>query len=237
MPLIVHSTCRAPASMAASAVGHREAQVVVAVDADHRPPDVGHLFLQAGDEPDVLRRRRVADRVGDVDGRRAGVDDRFDHLGQVGRVRAGGIFGAELHVGAQRAGVLHAGDRHGQRVLAGHAELVLQVDVGRGQERVDARVPGALERFPGAIDVAGQRAAQARHDRVAERLGHGFHRLEVAIRRDRESGFDNVDAQLLELLGEPQLLFQVHRAPGRLLTVTQRGIAREVDDTLARPHR
>ena len=49
MPLIVHSTCRAPASTAGQAVGDGQAQVVVAVGADDRLVDVRHALLERAD--------------------------------------------------------------------------------------------------------------------------------------------------------------------------------------------
>ena len=57
---------------------------------------------------------------------------------------------------------------------------------------------------------------------------HGF---EVAIGGDRESGFDHVHAEAVELLGQVQLFLHIHAAARRLLAVTKRG----VEDGDARP--
>ena len=45
--------------------------------------------------------------------------------------------------------------------------------------------------------------------------GDRFHGLGLAVRRDRESGFDHVDAEPSELLGDLDLLFEVQRDAGR----------------------
>src|SRR5207302_7928613 len=75
-------------------------------------------------------------------------------------------------------------------------------------------------------------ATTARFCRLAYR-GNGYaltfsrHRLDrgiVALRGDRKSSFDNVDAQRLQLPRQFELLGQVHRAAGRLLAVAQSGI-------------
>ena len=62
------------------------------------------------------------------------------------------------------------------------------------------------QRRPGAIDVRRDRARQAGDDRPPHRAGDGAHRLEVAVRGDREAGFDDVHAEAIELLRQAQLL-------------------------------
>ena len=76
------------------AVGHGQAQVVVAMDADHGLVDVRHALAERADDVADVRRRGVADRVGNVDRGGAGVDGRLDHsaekidLGPARRLRA-----------------------------------------------------------------------------------------------------------------------------------------------------
>ena len=67
--------------------------------------------------PAVVRRRGVADRVGNVDRRRAGGDRRLDHLAEEIGLGAGGVLGRELDVVAIAAGPLHAGDGPGDDLL------------------------------------------------------------------------------------------------------------------------
>ena len=71
---------------------------------------------------------------------------------------------------------------------------------------------------------AGNRAGQAGDDRPPHRAGNGAHRLEVAVRRDREAGLDDVHAQAIELLRQAQLLGRGHAEAGRLLAVAKRGV-------------
>ena len=80
------------------------------------------------------------------------------------------------------------------------------------------------ERRPGAIDVRGNRAGQAGDDRPAHGAGDGAHRLEVAIRGDREAGLDDVHAEPIELLRQAQLLGRGHAEAGRLLAVAKRRV-------------
>ena len=90
-----------------------------------------------------------------------------------------------------------------------------------------------IERLAGGVDVA-RRAARQRRDHRPSNLGRDPpHRLGVGLRGDREPGLDDVDAQLVELAGQPQLLVDAHREAGRLLPVPQGGV--EDDDRWCPP--
>ena len=91
------------------AVGHRQAEVVVAVDADHGLVDVRHTITEARDHMPHLAGGRVADGVGDVDGGRAGRDRRLDHAAEKIDLGAGGILRGELDIVAEVAGPRHTG--------------------------------------------------------------------------------------------------------------------------------
>src|SRR3990172_2991658 len=69
-------------------VRHRLAQIVVAVDREDDLLDPAHALADAGDALTPLAGDRVADGVGDVDGARAGLDHRREHVAHVVEVRA-----------------------------------------------------------------------------------------------------------------------------------------------------
>ena len=114
---------------------------------------------------------------------------------------------------------------------AGGAHLVLQVDVGGGDEGVDAGPLGVLDGVPAGADVALHAARQSADDRALDLPGDGAHRLEVAGAAGREAGLDDVHPQPGELVRDLQLLRRVEAAARRLLAVAQRGV--EEDDRLA----
>ena len=87
-----------------------------------------------------------------------------------------------------------------------------------------ARLIGALDGRRGALDVVLVRAGEAGNDRALDSLGDHPDRLEVAGRRRRESGFDDVDSELNEGVGHFELLFDGHRRARRLLAIAQRGV-------------
>ena len=146
------------------AVGHRQAQVVVAVHSDHRLVDVGHILQDAADEGLELVRDGVAHGVGDVDGGSAGVDALLHQLVDVVGVGAGSIHGGELHVGAVLRRPGHHGAAHLPHLLLVFHQLVHEVDVGGGEEDVDARLGGVANRLPAGVHVARHGARQAGDD-------------------------------------------------------------------------
>ena len=134
----------------------------MAVDADHGLVDVGNPVDEGLDHGAHMLRRRVSDRVGNVDRGRAGGDRRFDDLAQKVPLGPRGVLRRELDVVAVTGRPFDPGDRAGDDLLAGHLQLELAVDRARRQEHVDPRRLRGLEGFPRAIDVdvaaAGQTA-------------------------------------------------------------------------------
>ena len=105
----------------------------------------------------------------------------------------------------------------------------------RGEEHVDAWTRGILQRAPRGVDVVSSAARETGDDRAVDFASHEIHRLPIAARGDRETGFDDVDPELRERLRDPQLFWLRHAAAGRLLAVAQRGI--EDEDPVGVGHR
>ena len=224
-PLIVTSTWRAPAWTAASVLAVASPRslwqwtLTVAALAD--PVD------DLADERAELGRDRVADRVRDVDGARAGVDDRLVDAEQVVDVGPAGVLGRELDLGVGpelAPPVADPLDGLLERLVAVEPELVLEVDVARGDEHVEVGPLGDPDRLDGPLRVA-VAAAGERGDGHALRLaGDPLDRLEVARRGGREAGLDDVDLEPHELAGDLELLGGGQPGAGRLLAVAQGGV-------------
>ena len=96
MPLMVHSTCRAPACDGGDRVGDRHPEVVVVV---RRQRDaVADAAADRREHPRDVGGQRVADRVRQVHRRRAGLDHRLRDVAEKRQVAPGRVFGRELDV-------------------------------------------------------------------------------------------------------------------------------------------
>src|SRR5437773_367667 len=124
--------------------------------------------------------------------------------------------------------VPHGLDRRPQHLGPGLPELVLQVEVGGRDERVDPWLPRVLHRLPAAVDVGQAHAREpADRRRVLERadlLGDLARRPEVLVRGDREARLDDVHLEAGQLARHLELFQRVHREAGRLLAVSQRRV-------------
>ena len=80
------------------AVGHRHAEIVVAVHREADLVDAAHVLAQVAEQLGEFIRHGVADRVRNVHRGGAGLDDGFDHLREEIELGARGVFGRELHV-------------------------------------------------------------------------------------------------------------------------------------------
>ena len=205
-------------------IGDGEPEVVVAVDREDRVRERGDALAQANQQAEELLRRRVAHRIGNVDDVRARGDGGFHRAAEEVGIGPGGVLGGKLDVGGERAGEGdHPADLR-KAVLAGHAQLLRQVQVARCEERVDARAFGALQRFGGAADVLFQRAGE-----TGDAHGFGFGSDfadggEVVGGSDGEPGFEHVHAEGFELAGHAALFGAVHGEAGGLFAVAQGGV-------------
>ena len=90
------------------------------------------------------------------------------------------------------------------------------------------RAAGAGLRGP--VDIAVGGARQTADHAALDQLGDLVDGVEIAVRRDRETGLDHVDAHGLQDLGDAELFVDGHRAARGLLAVAQGGV--EDDDPL-----
>src|SRR6185437_7715418 len=156
--------------------------------------------------------------------RRARIDRRVQHFTQVIDIAARRVFGRKLDIVGVAARLSHGGSRHLDDFGARLSELVLEMDVRGCAERVNAWTSRKLQGLGSTSDVLFGGAAERGDFDFLALGGNGFDGGEVTIRCDGKAGFDDVDAEVLELVSHPDLLRQVHRAAGRLFAIAQSGI-------------
>ncbi len=206
------------------AVGHGQAQVVVTVYADDHLVDAADGILQVADGGGVLLRHGVANRVRDVDRGRSRLDGSLHDFRQEVELRSGRVFGREFNVFAVFLRPVDALDGPAQDFLLGHLQLEFAVNRARGQEDVDARPGGAVQGFPGAVDVVPIAPSQPADHRPFNLPGDRLHGLEVPGRCDGETRLDDINAEFTEGTSHLELLGEVHARSRRLLAVAQRGV-------------
>ncbi len=148
-----------------------------------------------GEELAMIVRCGVADGVRQVDRRAAGGDDRFDDAAQEIAIAPCRILRRKLHIVGKAAGEGDGVDRRFEALVARHAQLARQVQVGGGEKRVNARPLGRRERPRRLFDVLPPGPRQRRDDRPPDRHRDLPHRFRVGRRRDRKSRLDDVDRQ------------------------------------------
>ena len=205
-------------------IGGGHAEVVVAVDADDRFFDIGRMFADIADQAGEFIRHGIADGIGNIDDCRSLPDGHAEDLRQKGPVAAGSVFRRKFHVGRQGAGVADRRRRGLQHFGAGHLELVLQMDVAAGDERVDSRAFRLADAFPGAVDILFVGPGQSGDRRSFYPGGDSLYGREVARRSGGESGFDDVDFQSGQGQSDLNLLFDSQTNSGTLFSIAQGGV-------------
>src|ERR1035437_9005566 len=98
------------------------------------------------------------------------------------------------------------------------------MQVGGGQKNVQARGGRRFESFDRCVDVVFSCAGESSDGNSAYFLGDLADGLEVAARGDRETGFNDIDAENGKLPREADLLGRVHGKTRRLLAVAKRSV-------------
>ena len=195
------------------------------MDRDDHILDAADVVGQPLDAAAEVLRHLIAGRVRDVDHGGAGVDRRLDDALEEGLVGAAGILRIELDVVHVLPGIAHAVGSALHDLILRHAKLLAHVLGAHAEAGMDAGPLGRREGLGRAVDVRvdgpGQRDY---HGIVTRKTPDILDRPEVPRTRDGETRLDCIHVQTEQLLGDDQLLLGVHRGPGALLAVAQRGV-------------
>ena len=98
------------------------------------------------------------------------------------------------------------------------------MEVGGGQEYVNAGKRRAFQGLPGALNVRRTGSRQACDGRPAQGCRDGLDGFEITVGRDGKPGFNDVHTHTIELACQTQLFVNVHTAARRLFAVSQSGV-------------
>src|SRR5215208_6280596 len=118
-------------------------------------------------------------------------------------------------------GVGNRPDSGVERLLAAHHQLMFEVNVGCGNEDMDAGMFGFLDRLDGFVNIILFCPGKAEDNGMRDEFRDSPHRLKVTLRRGGKPSFDYIDIELFQLSSNQYLLFDVHGCARRLLAVTQ----------------
>jgi hypothetical protein len=208
-------------------VGHRHAEIVVAVDGEDRLLRARHLLHDVAEHLEIFLGGGVAHGVREVDGGGAGLERGLHAAAEIIDLGAGGVLGRPLHVLHPVARARDLEVHHLQHLFRRFHQLVLAVHGRGGDERMDTRALRVLDGLAGAVDVELARPGEPAHHRPLEPPGDLRHGLEIAFRGDGKARLDDVDAHLVEEVGDLELLLECHGGARALLAVAQGGIEYE----------
>ena len=211
-------------------VGGGQTQIVVTVRAKDDVVGTRDVIPKLLDDIAKFPRHVPSRRIGNVERRGARLDGGTEDAVQKVRIGPSGIFRAEFDiVAAQALGEFDGVDGNVHHLVGRLLELVVHVNLGRGDEGVDARPDGILDGIPrhGYVPLVGAgQAADYGHvpivvHLVADRVGNLPDGVEVVGTGDGEAGLDDVDAQLGEVAGDLELLGRGQGGAGGLLAVAE----------------
>ncbi len=111
-----------------------------------------------------------------------------------------------------------------ERLLARHLQLALQMKVGNSKKSMDTRPLCPFQSAPCPLNIRQVRAGKPGDHGPVYLGGDPSHRPELFFGSDGKAGFDNIDAELVQLPGQAKLVFCAHTATGRLFAVTQSSV-------------
>ena len=208
-------------------IGHRHAEIVVAVHREDRLLRARHLLHHRAEHLEIFLGRRIAHRIGQIDGGGAGLDRGLHAAAEVVDLGAGGVLGRPLHVVDPVARAAHLEVHHLQHLLGRLLQLVLAVHGRRGDERMDARPRACFTASP-ARSMSSSPARDSPHTTARlSRLAISDTAWKSPSDAIGKPGLDDVDAHLVEEVRHLQLLLERHGGAGALLAVTQSCIENE----------
>jgi hypothetical protein len=161
-------------------IGDAQSQIVVAMSAEDRLADIGHVFSQVLEDVPILSRDRVSHRIRNIDRRRAGLNGPLDNLAEEIELRSRRVFRRKFDVRTVIHRSFHHFDRLTDDLFLRHFQLVLPVNGTCREEHVDSRFFGPFQCRPGAIDVLFETPRQCTYHRPISKLAGDFaHGLKV----------------------------------------------------------
>src|SRR5581483_1851392 len=205
-------------------VGNGEPKVIMAMSGNRCFLNSTHPLANVTDQVTELCRDRITNGVWDIQGRGSGLDYGFEHLKQKLRIGSGRILGRKFDVLTVSPRQSNRLGRLFQALLARDAELMGQMDIGGRKKDVNAWPDGSVQCLSRAFDIVLRGTRERGNNRTRHSCRNRLNRRKIPIRSNRETGFDHVHPEAVELPRKPRLFMHIHAAAGRLFAVPQSGV-------------
>ena len=160
-------------------VGRRHSQVVVTVGRDDGLVDIADIVAEIFDLGSIFRRKAVAGGIGNVDDRCTSCNHSLHDSCKVLIISPSGIFGIELDLIHEVAGIFHCLDGTLDDFLTSRIELVADVRIRSADSGVDSLVLCKFKSLDSDIDVLLHSPCQGADCRPGHSLGNLNHRIEI----------------------------------------------------------
>jgi hypothetical protein len=161
-------------------IRHCHAKIVVTVHAQRDVIDFRHVIFQVPKQTVEFGGNRVADRVGNIDCCRTGLNRRRNNLGQIRKLGTRRVLGRKLNVIDQFPRHLYGADGTLDDFFLGHLELVLAMYGAGCDKDVDTMFLSSFNRCIDFLDIGRIAASKTADYRTKIAVRYRLDRIEVS---------------------------------------------------------
>ena len=187
-------------------VGHRQAQVIVAMDAENRLIEGGYFLAQLLEKMTHLQGCGIAHGIGQIDRCRSCCHNSAHQLNHLLRIGTESIYQREFHIVGVAPCHFDGGNSQFPSLLDVLLEEMLPVVTRSRDEGVDSRAGSIFQHLPGDLKILGVGGAgQCRDNRSLDFAGDTPHGLVLFFGGCRKAGFQNIHIESGQLFGNSNL--------------------------------
>ena len=207
-------------------VGCSHTKVVVAVSGENGLTCTQsiHMLHQVLNFLTVFVRKTIARGVWNVANRSTSFHNSIDDACQIFVVSTTCVLCIEFHILHVTLRIFHSSSGTLNDFLTCGIELILDVRIARTDTRMDALMLGIFQGIGSHVDVLLHGTCQGTNRWPCHCFRNLYHRIEIAWRRNWETGLDDIHTQHFQLLCHLYLLNSIQLAAWHLFTISQCGV-------------
>lgn len=179
------------------------------------------MFTQITNKSAELGRNCVSDGIRNIDRRCAFANRRFNDAVKEFRLRARSVFAGKFDVVGVFLCDANRFNGTGNDLLRRHVELLFHVKGRSRNERMDTASRGCGNGLAGLSYIGRICSGKRTNGRVANHLGNCADGFKVSGRGSSKTGFDHINAEKFELLGDTEFILRAHACARALFSVTK----------------